>query len=444
MPIGDGQQLESAAHAAVPTSPAGQRGLLPVRLVLPNGLTVLAKETRTTPAVTISVALRAGSVCDPTNCHGLAHFVSRVVDRGTASRSADQIAGELDERGVSLSVAVNRHVVRLVCTCLAEDFSVVLSLIGDIVMHPTFPAVEVETRRGEIVTLLLQDQDNPATVAMEALMHVLYGDGHPYGWRIRGTINGVERMIRRELVDFHARRFFPHVTSVVLVGDVDPDRAADITESVFGGWRASGSPEPVFPDVPPSRVRRVDVVPMMNKAQADIAYGFTAIRRADPRYHAYSLLNNILGQYALGGRLGDSIRERQGMAYYSFSSLDASIAPGPLIVRAGVSPANVERAVVSIDAELRQMAAEGPTDRELADSKQYLIGSMPRTLETNAGIATFLQTAELFGLGLDYDRRLPSLIGAVTRDAVHEAARDILDPSRAAVVVAGPYTGALQ
>ena len=89
-------------------------------------------------------------------------------------------------------------------------------------------------------------------------------------------------------------------------------------------------------------------------------------------------------------------------------------------------------------------AAEGPTERELAESKQYLIGSMPRTLETNVGIATFLQTAELFGLGLDYDLRLPDLVGEVTREQVHEAARTVLDPSRATIVVAGPYSGSLQ
>jgi zinc protease len=182
---------------------------------------------------------------------------------------------------------------------------------------------------------------------------------------------------------------------------------------------------------------------MMNKAQADIAYGFSTILRADPRYYAYWLMNNVLGQYSLGGRLGDSIREKQGMAYYAFSSLDANVVRGPLLIRAGVNPSNVERAVASIDGELVKMAAEGPTDREIQESMQYLIGSLPRNLETNAGIATFLQTAEFFGLGLDYDVRLPGLLQAVTRDEVHAAARDTLDPGRAAVAVAGPYAGAL-
>ena len=162
---------------------------------------------------------------------------------------------------------------------------------------------------------------------------------------------------------------------------------------------------------------------MMNKAQADIAYGFTAITRDDPAFYAYWLMNHIMGQYSMGGRLGDSIRERQGMAYYVFSSLDANVAPGPLMVRAGVSPANVARTVESIDAELTSLVTDGPTEQELVESKQYLIGSLPRTLETNAGIAAFLQTTEFFGLGLDYDVRVPGLLRAVTRDEVHEAAQ---------------------
>jgi zinc protease len=180
---------------------------------------------------------------------------------------------------------------------------------------------------------------------------------------------------------------------------------------------------------------------MMNKAQADIAYGFTSIARSDPAFFAFTLMNNILGQYSLGGRLGDSIRERQGMAYYVFSSLDASLIPGPLTIRAGVNPSNVDRAIASIDEEVSKFAADGPTGEELAESKQYLIGSMPRTLETNMGIASYLQMMEFFGLGLDYDLRVPGLLQAVTRDEVHAAARRTLDSSRAAVVVAGPYDG---
>ena len=127
------------------------------------------------------------------------------------------------------------------------------------------------------------------------------------------------------------------------------------------------------------------------------------------------------------------------MAYYVFSVLDANVIEGPLIIRAGVNPANVERAIASIDAEVTRMGRDGVSDGELADCKRYLIGSMPRMLETNAGIATFLQTAEFFSLGLDYDLRVPALLDAVTLEEANAAARRVLAADRAAVVVAGPY-----
>jgi zinc protease len=420
------------------------RGLSPSRDVLPNGVTVLVKETRTTPAVTIHAGVHAGTVYDPSDQGGIAHFVARTIDRGTQFRSADQIAEELDSRGVSLTVSVNRHALSLACTCLVEDFDAVLGLIAEILMHPTFPPGEVETRRSEIITLIRQDQDNPAAVAAEALMQLLYGDAHPYGRPPRGTIASVEGIDGPALQRFHASRVAPTAVSVAIVGDVEPRRAADATAAAFGGWKGSAAPAPDLPHPARPAARRVRVIPMMNKAQADITYGFATILRSDPSYYACSLMNNILGQYSLGGRLGDSIREKQGMAYYAFSSLDANVIPGPLIVRAGVNPANVERAVASIDAELARLAAEGPTDKELQESTQYLIGSMPRTLETNAGIAIFLQTSEFFGLGLDYDVRLPGLLRAVTRDDVHDAARAVLDPGRASLAVAGPYDGELR
>jgi zinc protease len=419
------------------------RGLAPARQVLPNGVTVIAKETRTTPAVTIYAALFTGTIYDPPELGGVAHFVSRMLDRGTIARTGDQIAEELDSRGVSLAISINRHAISLICNCLVEDFETILAILADIIMRPTFPAGEVDTRRGEIITMLRQDEDNPASRAADALMRALYGDTHPYGRPVRGTIDSVEKIDAATLERFHRERFAPDALSLALVGDIEPRRGMDAAAAAFAGWQASPMPAPPLPDVRPAHQRRVQVIPMMNKAQADIAYGFTTILRSDPRYYAYSLMNNILGQYSIGGRLGDSIRERQGMAYYAFSSLDANVIPGPLVIRAGVNPANVERAVASIDAELSSMAAEGPTDREMTESKQYLIGSMPRTLETNVGIATFLQTAEFFGLGLDYDLRLPALLQAVTREQVHAAARDVLDPSRAAVAVAGPYAGPL-
>ena len=420
---------------------AMHRGLAPVRTVLDNGAVVTAKRSPTTPAVTIHAGFLAGSIYDPAAQTGLAHFVSRVIDRGTRSHSAAVIAEELDRRGVSLATMINRHVMALICTCLVDDLADVLDLIADIVMHPVFPDEEVATKRGEVVTLIRQDEDSPAAMATEGLLADLYGSAHGYGRRPRGSVETVETIDSAALRRFHQERIRPSAMSLVMVGDVEPELAIEAGRGAFGGWSAPPAAAIDLGEVLSSPGRRIRTIPMMNKAQADIAYGFTSIKRSDPAYYAYWLMNNILGQYAIGGRLGDSIRERQGMAYYVFSALDANLIPGPLLVRAGVSPANVERALASIDEELCRLAAEGPSDREMTESRQYLIWSMPRTLETNLGIANFLQTSEFFGLGPDYDLRVPGLLQAVSSEEVHEAARRTLDPQNAAIVVAGPYAG---
>jgi len=417
-------------------------GLAPTREVLANGVTVLAKRTSTTPAVTLIANLRAGSVHDPAELPGVAHFISRTIDRGTERYSADELAEQLDSRGVTLTASVTRHTLSLACTCLVEDLDDVLGLVAEVVMRPSFPVVEVDRRRGEIVTLIRQDEDNPAAVAVETLMSMLYGS-HPYGRRARGTRASVELIDRQMLQRFHAAHCVPQGLALAVVGDIDPARAVDAARTIFGAWKGGAAVDVTGMSVASASGRQRRVVSMMNKSQTDIAYGFATITRQDASYYAYSLMNNILGQYSLGGRLGDSIREQQGMAYYVSSSLDANLMPGPLVIRAGVSPANVTKAVASIDTELQKLVDAGPTEQELQESKQYLIGSMPRTLETNMGIATYLQTVEFFGLGLDYDIQMPDLLRAVTPEHVHNAARRAIDPANATVVVAGPFEGPL-
>jgi zinc protease len=417
---------------------AVHQGLAPSREVLSNGAVVVAKETHTTPAVTIAATFHAGSIYDPPDLGGVSYFLSRVIDRGTETRSAEEIAELMDGRGVTLNVMVTRHLLTLSCTCLSEDFETLLDVLGDICAQPTFPEHEVAIRRAEIVTAIRQDEDNPAVMALEGLMGLLYPDGHPYGRPAKGTIAAVTAIGRADLRAFHVRTFTPASLNLVIVGDVEVSRATREATRVFGGWSGGRAPEAALTPPGPAARRRL-VVPMMNKVQADVAYGFVTIARRDPAYYAFLLMNNVLGQYALGGRLGDSIRERQGMAYYVFSAFDANLTEGPLIVRAGVDPKNVDRAVASIDGELQRLSADGATEKELRESKQYLVGSMPRTLETNAGIAAFLQNVEYFNLGLDYDGRLPRLLEQVTLAEVNAQARRFLVPDRAAVVIAGPY-----
>src|SRR5258705_356795 len=196
-----------------------QRGLAPARSVLDNGVRVIAKHAGATPAVTLHASFEAGTIFVPPAEAGGAHFIFRTIDRGTATRTADDIAEDLDNRGVSLAITVNRHPLSLVCTCLVEDLDATMATLADVVMHPTFPDPEVETRRGEIITMIRQDEDNPAVMAAEGLLSLLYGEVHPYGRRPRGSVDSVERITRASLQLFHAAGIRPGAMSLVMVGD---------------------------------------------------------------------------------------------------------------------------------------------------------------------------------------------------------------------------------
>jgi zinc protease len=414
------------------------KGLRPVRAELDNGVVILAQESATAPAISINATFFAGSAQDPAALPGVAYLTRRVIDRGAARRSAADIADALDDRGVSLYVSAGRDTFSVSCNCLTQDLGDLLALIAEVVREPVFADEEIQKRRLEAITSVRQDDDNPAVRAVDALVERLYGSAHPYGRPFKGTAASLQAIERHHLVAFQSLHLRPAALRLAIVGDLHAAAAVDSAAEVFGGWSAMPVTPEVVPPPPAPTVRQMHVECMPGKPQADIAYGFTTIRRLDPRYYAYWMMNNILGQFGLGGRLAENIRERQGMAYYAYSTLEARVSEGPLIIRAGVDPANTERTIEAIDAEVRALGDSGPTVAEFEDTRESLIGSIPRMLESNESIAEFLLAAEQFGLGLDHDRRLPDLLGEVSLDAVREAAAEVLDPARASIVVAGP------
>ena len=185
---------------------AVQKGLAASRHTVDNGVVVISKQAHTVPAVTIQIGVGAGSIYDPDALVGLSHLASRVLDRGTFTHTTDEIAEAFDERGVSLTVSANRHVLTVSCTCLSEDFEAMLELVGDIVMQPAFPPQEIDKRKGEVLNAIRQDADSPAAMAMQALFSILYPDRHPYGRPSKGTVETVNRIERHDLIAFHEAR----------------------------------------------------------------------------------------------------------------------------------------------------------------------------------------------------------------------------------------------
>jgi zinc protease len=179
-------------------------------------------------------------------------------------------------------------------------------------------------------------------------------------------------------------------------------------------------------------------VPIRGKTQADIWMGNPGPRRSDPTFMDAAVCNTVLGVFGMMGRLGDTVRNEQGLAYYAYSRVRGGIGPGPWSVVAGVDPANVDQAVDSIRAEIQRMRQEPVPPEELADSQAFLIGSLPLRLETNEGVARAIRDIERYDLGLDYIQQYAGMIQAATPGTIQAAAQQWLDPDAFNLAIAGP------
>jgi zinc protease len=226
---------------------------------------------------------------------------------------------------------------------------------------------------------------------------------------------------------------------IAVVGAVEPKDAVRQVQRALGGWQVKDQKEPPdLPDIKPLRrtVRKHHRI--AGKSQSDIVIGTNGPKRRDPGYMPASLGNNILGQFGMMGRIGDSVREKAGLAYYAYSSLYAGVGPGSWEVSAGVNPANVEKATDLIVTELKRFVQEGVTADELADSKANFIGHLPLSLESNSGVARALLNIEQYDLGMDYYHRYADLVNEVSQNDILTIARKFIDPEKLAIAVAGP------
>ena len=411
------------------------------RRVLSNGVVALARQNMTSPTVVIDGLIPVGSVAEPASLAGLASFTASLMTRGTERRSFAEINETVEGVGASISVGGGLHATSFSAECLAEDLPTILDVLADVLQHPTFPAEHVEKVRGQILTSIQERENDTRRMAGLAFRETIYPQ-HPYGRPLSGYRETVQAITREDLVGFYRRRFRPQGGIVAIVGAVEPQKALDQLEAMLGSWQppaASGDDgQPPLPEVlPPAGVQRKEVV-MAGKSQADIVLGTVGLARRDPDYYAAHVANTVLGRFGLMGRLGERVREEQGLAYYAYSALEAGIGRGPWMAIAGVNPRNVARAIASILEEIKRMRQEPVPPDELADVKSFLTGSLPLRLETNDGVADFLLDMEWYGLGLDYLHRYPDLINRVTADEVMAVVQKYLNPEAYVLAIAGP------
>ena len=408
------------------------------RSVLHNGMIVLVRENFSSPAVLITGYMPGGSIADTDERAGLAAFAATLLTRGTKRRSFEEINETVEGMGASMGVSAGRHMVSFQTKSLAEDLERVLDVLVDSLRRPTFPAEQLEKVRGQWLTDLQERDHDTRRMASLTFRQLIY-PGHPYGRSSSGYHETVAAISREDVTGFYRHLYAPQKGVVAVVGAVKADTALRLLDNAMSDWTGDGSAaEMAQPPTPRlEQVLRRDVA-MVGKTQSDIVLGWPGLARGAPEFYSGLLANTILGRFGMYGRLGAKVREEQGLAYYSLSSLEAGVWPGPWYVFAGVNPDNVERAVESILEEVTRMGAELVPDRELSDSKAFLAGSLPLRLETNEGQAGAILEMERYGLGLDHLQRYPGLIQGVTAAEVQAVSARYLDPGAYGLAVAGP------
>ncbi len=426
----------------VSTLPAGDKSLPGPenirRQQLINGAVILSRAHPSSGSVVISGSLPAGGLFDPDDKLGLADFTSAALMRGTINKDFFEIYDGLESIGASLGFSGGTHSVSFSGKSLVEDFDLLLTLLSEALLRPTFPSDQVERLRTQILTsLAIRTQDTAARASM-IFDEVVYKN-HPYSRPEEGNPETIQEIQQEDLVQYHHRYYGPRGMLIAVVGGVNPEQAIEKVCRTFENWQNPDQPAPI--ELPPlnplfENIRKHAEV--AGKTQSDLVIGSAGPRRVSPDYMAASLGNHILGRFGMMGRLGEALREKAGIAYYVSSSLNSGLGPGPWGVSAGVDPDHLERAIKMVLEEIRRFVSAPVSAIELADSQANYIGRLPISLESNAGIASSLLSLERYQLGLDYYLRYSDLVNSVDPEQVLEAAARYLDPDRLAIASAGP------
>jgi zinc protease len=407
------------------------------RYQLDNNITVLVYQNPAAESVVIEGLIRAGALAESREQAGLASFTADMLLRGTERWDFDSIYEKLESVGANLHIGGGRHITDFAGRGLVEDLDLLLDLLAAALRQPTFPHDQVEAERGEILTGLQIRANDTRQMAGLKFRELLY-QNHPYGQSVDGYEDSIRDLKREDLVSFHDRYFGPDGMIITVVGGINPEEALAKVKEVFGDWKEDQLPMPDAPPAArPSQTLRIHVH-MPQKMQSDIVLGLPGPLRSAPDYLEASLANTILGVFGMMGRLGQNVREKQGLAYYAYSHLHGGLGPSPWYVSTGVAPEKVELALESVLAEIERLCAEPVPQVELADSQAYRTGSMPVGLETNSGLASVITDIELYDLGLDYLRHLSGKIMAMTPETVQAAAQKYLSSHQLAIAVAGP------
>lgn len=405
------------------------------RIELANGLRLLIAIRRTAPLMTTRVVVHSGAEHDPHDRPGLAVFTAEMLEEGAAGRGSMDIAGEVANLGAALYCGADWDSSLVSVDALGRHFDAAIALAADLVRRPDFPPHELERMRRERLTAILQQKDDPATIAGHLFNRFVFGRT-PYGSPSTGTEESIRGLERDHVEAFFSRHYAPNNASLLVTGDVDPESVARRAEEVFGTWerRDRAVHEPPRPEEHESA--RIYLVDRPGSVQSEIRLGHIGVPRDCEDYFPLMVMNAVLGG-VFTSRLNLNLRERHGFTYGVRSSFSMRRSAGPFVVSTAVRNEVTAGAIREILRELDLMRSGELTDEELSVARNYLEGVFPATVQSAHDLAARLQEMELYNLPHDYFDHYRERIAAVGVDEIRRVANKYIDPSRAAIVVVG-------
>jgi zinc protease len=405
---------------------------------LANGLRIAVAPIADLRSTAVLLAVEAGAWFEPVGRAGVARLTAQTMLRGTRQKSADAFADAMDALGAVARLDVGSHAGIFSAQCLGDDLGTLLGLMSEVLRTPALAPEDVEFVRGQTLAQLERDERDTRAVVDRVWRELVYPKLHPFHAPAIGDAGVVRTVTPEEIRDYHGSAIRPDGAILVVAGAATADGVESAAQRAFGSWRVT---TPRLPrDIPEvalaATIRRTEVVP--DKTQSDVLIGWPGMPRTDPRFVAARVTNMVYAADTFASRAGNVIRDQLGLAYYVFSGMGSSRGQSPWIVRMGVNPQNVQRAIeVALD-ELRKVTDGQIADDDLALAKDKLVGELDVALESPGGVASMVMEAELFDLGDDHFERYPRELRAVSKDQVVETARTFLPPERHAEVVAGP------
>ncbi len=422
-----GACLAMATLTAVPALAAAKIQ----RLVSPGGIEAWFVQDATVPLIAMEYAFSGGASQDPAAKPGVGNMVASLLDEGAGDLDSKTFHERLERRAIELSFSSSRDTFRGSLRMLKENKDEAFDLLQLALSAPRFDAVDIERIRGQVMSSLRRESTNPTSLAGRKFLEVAFGD-HPYGRPANGTLETVPTINVADLRDYTAHVIARDTLRIAVVGDVDPDALGKLLDKTFGGLQAKAKLS-VVADVVAAKPPQRAFIPL-DVPQTVVTFGGPGIPRHDPNFMAAYVVNHILGGGS-SSRLYKEVREKRGLAYSVYESLVWMDHAALFVGNTGTRADRAGETVDAIEKEIRRIAEDGPTQKELDEAKSYLKGSQMLALDTSSKLASAMLQYQLDRLPIDYIEKRNALVDAVTLDDAKKAAQRLWGQGLLTVIV---------